>query len=123
MRQTALKRMIGLAALSCALAGVGAAGCRSAVADFYDPLTSGTSTGGTGGSGGLPVDCQGDPTADPSIVRDDVALEIPPERRPRQSVRHVVRTDHHLRAPPARRTTRRRCSTSVLRSWWVGCCR
>ena len=76
MRQTALKRMIGLAALSCALAGVGAAGCRSAVADFYDPLTSGTSTGGTGGSGGLPVDCQGDPTADPSIVRDDCGVFV-----------------------------------------------
>lgn len=77
MRQTALNRMIGLAALSCALAGVAAAaGCRSAVADFYDPLTSGTSTGGTGGSGGLPSDCQGDPTADPSLVRDDCGVFV-----------------------------------------------
>ncbi len=68
--------LFGFAAFSCALAGA-AAGCRSAVGDFYDPLTSGGSgTGGTGGSGGLPTDCQGDPTTNASLVRDDCGVFV-----------------------------------------------
>lgn len=61
--------VLGVTALSGIL---GAMGCRSAVADFYDDLqTGGGGTGNTGGTGGLPDDCVGDPTKDPSIVRDD----------------------------------------------------
>jgi hypothetical protein len=75
MRQLA-SRLIGFAALSCALAGA-AAGCRSAVEDFYDPLTTGgSSTGGGGTGGGLPTDCQGDPTTTPAIVRDECGVFV-----------------------------------------------
>lgn len=54
-------RAIGLAA-TLGLAGV--SGCRSAV-DLYNELAE-----GTGGTGGIPEECQGDPTQNPSIVKD-----------------------------------------------------
>lgn len=70
-------RLVGSAALVSALAGgSGAIGCRSAVDDFYTPLASGTATGGSGGTGGLPSDCTGDPTKDPSLVRDECGLFV-----------------------------------------------
>lgn len=74
MRRAALRKTACLAHLV-ALSGA-AFGCQSAVHDFYDPLTGGGSgtTSGTGGA--LPSDCQGDPTKDPSIVRDDCGLFV-----------------------------------------------
>ncbi|MFO0587447.1 MAG: hypothetical protein U0441_07905 [Polyangiaceae bacterium] len=66
--------MKGFLALATALSGA-SAGCRSAVSDFYDPLDgSGTTTGTTTST--LPSDCQGDPAADASIVRDDCGLFV-----------------------------------------------
>jgi hypothetical protein len=73
MRNVALT-LIRFAAI-CSL--LGAAGCRSAVTDFYDDLRkgSGGGTGGTGGSGGsgggVPMECVGDPTKEPAVVRDE----------------------------------------------------
>jgi hypothetical protein len=55
----------------------GAAGCRSAVADFYADLANGGgSAGGAGGTGSIPMECQGDPTKDPGIVRDECGVFV-----------------------------------------------
>lgn len=62
--------------LGAALGLAGAAGCRSAVADFYDPLAGGGGSGGTGGTGGIPSECLGDPTQDPGLVRDECGVFV-----------------------------------------------
>lgn len=74
MRNTTWK-MASLAAAACL---AGAAGCRSAVADFYEDLAAGggTTSTGTGGTGGVPDECLGDPTKDPSIVRDGCGVFV-----------------------------------------------
>jgi hypothetical protein len=71
-------RNLALSSLSfAALSAIAAAsGCHSAERDLYDSLSP-TGTG-TAGTGGLPSDCQGDPTKDPSLVRDECGAFVDP---------------------------------------------